>query len=43
MLTVAISLIEGLNALPEKDFIAPNQKSWTEMAKQMGIKCSTPK
>jgi hypothetical protein len=37
-LTVAISLIEGSKALPEKDFIVPNQKSWMETAKRMGVK-----
>src|SRR6266851_461053 len=42
-LTVAISSIEGSNALPEKDFIVPNQKSWIETAKRMGVKCGTPK
>ena len=40
MLMVAIM---GSNTLPEKDVIAPNQKSWMEMAKWMGVKCSTPK
>ena len=24
--------------MPEKDFIAPNQKSWTETAERMGVK-----
>src|SRR6266851_6140272 len=42
-LTVAISSIEGSNTLPEKDFIAPNQKSWTETAKRMGVKRGAPK
>ena len=40
MLTVAIA---GSNTLPEKDVIVPNQKSWTETAEQMGIKCGAPK
>jgi len=31
-LMVAISSIEGSKALPEKDFIVLNQKSWMEMA-----------
>ncbi len=39
-LTAAIT---GSNALPEKDVIVPNQKSWTETAEQMGVKCGTPK
>jgi len=42
-LTAAISSIEGSNALPEKDFIAPNQKSWMETAEWMGVKRGTPK
>jgi hypothetical protein len=40
---VAISSIEGSKALPEKDFIAPNQKSWTETAERMGVKRGGPK
>jgi hypothetical protein len=43
MLTVAISSIKGSKALPEKDFIVSNQKSWTEMAERMGVKCGAPK
>jgi hypothetical protein len=43
MLAVAIALTQGSNALPEKDIIMPNQKSWTETAKQMGIKHRTLK
>jgi len=39
-LTAAIA---GSNALPEKDVIAPNQKSWTETAKRMGVKRRAPK
>jgi len=42
-LTAAIASIEGSSALPEKDFIAPNQKSWTETAERMGIKRRAPK
>ena len=42
-LTAAISSIEGLKALPEKDFIVPNQKSWMEMAEWIGIKCGALK
>jgi len=42
-LTAAISSIEGLNALPEKNFIAPNQKSWMETAERMGVKHGAPK
>jgi hypothetical protein len=37
-LTAAIASTEGSSALPEKDFIAPNQKSWTETAERMGVK-----
>ncbi len=37
-LTAAIASTEGLNALPEKDFLVPNQKSWTETAERMGVK-----
>jgi hypothetical protein len=37
-LTVAIALTEGTSALPEKEWIVPNQKSWPEMAKHMGVK-----
>ena len=29
--------------MPKKDFIAPNQKSWTETAERMGVKCGGPK
>jgi hypothetical protein len=39
MLAAAIALTQGSSALPEKDVIVPNQKSWTEMAKQMSVKC----
>src|SRR6266851_2953500 len=42
-LTVAIASIQGSNALPEKDIVAPNQKSWTETAKWMGVKRGAPK
>ncbi|KAI0252856.1 hypothetical protein BJV78DRAFT_1153479 [Lactifluus subvellereus] len=37
-LTAAIASSQGTSALPHKNFIAPNQKSWMEMAKRMGIK-----
>jgi len=43
MLMVAIALIQGSNALPEKDVVVSNQKSWMETAKQMGVKRSAPK
>ena len=42
-LMVAIASIQGSNALPEKDIVAPNQKSWMETAKRMGVKCGAPK
>jgi hypothetical protein len=38
MLVAAIASTQGSSTLPEKDVIVPNQKSWTEMAEQMGIK-----
>ncbi len=38
-----MAAIAGSNALPEKDMIAPNQKSWTETAEWMGVKRGTPK
>jgi hypothetical protein len=37
-LTAAIALAQGTSAIPDKEVIAPNQKSWMEMAMQMGIK-----
>jgi hypothetical protein len=41
-LTTAIASLQSACPLPEKDVIAPNQKSWPETAKRMGAKC-TPK
>jgi hypothetical protein len=43
MLAAAIASTQGSNALPEKDIIAPNQKSWTETAEWMGVKRHAPK
>ena len=37
-LTAAAALMEGDDALPEKDIIAPNQRSWPETAERMGAK-----
>ena len=37
-LTAAIASTQGTSALPHKDHIAPNQKSWTETAERMGVK-----
>jgi hypothetical protein len=37
-LATAIASMEGNSALPEKDVIAPNQKSWPETAARMGVK-----
>lgn len=37
-LTTAVASMEGRSALPEKDVIAPNQKSWPETAERMGAK-----
>jgi hypothetical protein len=37
-LTAAIASVEGNSALPEKDVLAPNQRSWPETAKRMGAK-----
>ena len=37
-LTTAITSLDGKAALPEKENIAPNQKSWPETAKCMGTK-----
>ena len=37
-LTVVITSAQGTSALSYKDHIAPNQKSWVETAKRMGVK-----
>ena len=37
-LTAAIASAQGTSTLPHKDHIAPNQKSWAEMAERMGVK-----
>ena len=37
-LTAAIASTRGTSALPEKEWIAPNQKSWPETAERMGVK-----
>jgi hypothetical protein len=37
-LTVAIASAQGTSAIPDKEVIAPNQKSWIETAMRMGIK-----
>jgi len=37
-LLAANASIQGTRALPEKDIITPNQKTWMEMAAQMGMK-----
>ena len=37
-LTTAIGSLDGKAALPEKENIAPNQKSWPETAERMGAK-----
>jgi hypothetical protein len=37
-LTTAIASLDGRSALPEKDVIAPNQRSWPETAERMGAK-----
>jgi hypothetical protein len=37
-LTTAIASTQNLRALPDKETVAPNQKSWTETAKRMGVK-----
>jgi hypothetical protein len=36
-LTAAIAYSQNEHSLPEKDFIAPNQKMWKETADQMGV------
>jgi hypothetical protein len=38
-----MAAMAGLNTLPEKDIIVPNQKSWMETAKRMGVKHRAPK
>ena len=43
MLMAAITSIQGSNTLLEKDIVVPNQKSWTETAKWMGVKHGAPK
>ena len=35
---MAIASMEGERALPEKDVIVPNQRSWPETAKHMGTR-----
>ena len=42
-LAAAIASTQGSSALPEKDVLAPNQKSWTETAERMGVKRCAPK
>ena len=37
-LAVADASVEGTSALPDKEFIAPNQNSWSETAARMGVK-----
>jgi hypothetical protein len=37
-LTTAIASLQSARPLPEKDVIAPNQKSWPETAECMGVK-----
>ena len=37
-LTAALASIQGSRALPNKENIPPNQKSWTETAERMGVK-----
>ena len=37
-LTAAIASHQSIRALPEKEIIAPNQKSWPETAERMGAK-----
>jgi hypothetical protein len=37
-LTVAIACSQNLSALPEKKYIAPNQKMWKETADHMGVR-----
>ena len=37
-LDLAIASMGGTSSLPDKDYIAPNQKSWLKTAKHMGAK-----
>jgi hypothetical protein len=37
-LLVANASVQGTHTLPEKDVIAPNQKTWLETAVWMGVK-----
>ena len=37
-LAMAIASMEGEHALPKKDIIVPNQRSWPETAKRMGAR-----
>jgi hypothetical protein len=37
-LAAAIASTQGTSAIPDKEVIAPNQKSWTETAERMGVK-----
>jgi hypothetical protein len=37
-LTAAIASAQGTSAIPDKEVITPNQKTWTEMAVRMGVK-----
>jgi hypothetical protein len=37
-LTTAIASLDGRSALPEKDVIAPNQRSWPETVERMGAR-----
>src|SRR6267142_5625870 len=37
-LAVADTSVEGTSALPDKEFIVPNQNSWSETAARMGVK-----
>ena len=37
-LAVANTSAEGTSTLPDKEFIAPNQNSWSETAARMGVK-----
>ena len=37
-LTTVIASTQEVRALPDKEKVAPNQKSWTETAKRMGVK-----
>jgi hypothetical protein len=36
-ITAAVASTQGSSALPDKDLIVPNQKSWPETAKRMGV------